>query len=379
MGGKNIYFQCLKKNIFDKFLNKKISELLDKKYSFVTSNCTSAIYLLLKSLNFKNKKIIIPSNICFDVFLSIIYSQNYPLVIDINNNLGFSLEDLKKELKKQKNISAIIFPYLYGNSENFNNILKLMKKNNILLIEDIAGSLGGRIGKKRFGTFSDYCVGSFGQGKIIDMKKGGFFATNNLQLYKKFIENNNKLKNYSSKSVLLYEKLNSIQNLILKNKNHKIIINPKILKKYFNGIIHKRNFNKNFYIRLNKEIDNIDKINTLRNKKAQKFSKLLKFKDFRSVNHLKGSVYWRKNFLIKKNSSNLISYLNKKGIYARKYYPPLNLIFPFLKKKFINCQKNYSKIVNFWVGEETKIKDIYKIKKLIKNYYNVNKTSFTPS
>ena len=114
-------------------MNKKISNLLEKKYSVITSNCTSAVYLLMKSLNFKNKKIIIPSNICFDVLLSIIYSQNYPVVIDINKNLGFSITDLKKEIRKQKNISAIIFPYLYGNAENFKSVLKLVrKKKNII-------------------------------------------------------------------------------------------------------------------------------------------------------------------------------------------------------------------------------------------------------
>lgn len=353
-------------------LNKKISNLLKKKYSVITSNCTSAIYLLLKSLNFKNKKIIIPSNICFEVFLSVIYSQNYPVVIDINNNLGFSIPDLKKEIKKQKNISAIIFPYLYGNEDNFKSILNLARNKKILLIEDIAGSLGGQIGKKRFGTFSDYCVGSFGQGKIIDMKKGGFFATNNHMIYKKFIEHNKNLDFYSSKSNLLHNRLNSKIKSVLVNNNNKNIISFKMLQRFFSGIIYKRNFSKSFYTKLNKKINDIDKINKSRNAKALKFSKLFKFKNFRSIDHSKGSVYWRKNFILKKNSSNLLVFLNKNGVYARRYYPPLNKIFPFIKTKSKNCNKIYNKIINFWVGEETKLRDILKIKQLIQNYYNAN-------
>ena len=142
-----------------------------------------------------------------------------------------------------------------------------------------------------------------------------------------------------------------------------------MLKKYFFGIIYKRKFNYSFHKKLNKEITNIDKNNNLRNRRAQKFSKLLKFKNFRSINHKKGSVYWRKNFIIKKNSEDLISYLNNEGVYARKYYPPLNLIFPFIRKKFKNCEKNYKKIINFWVGNETKLKDILKIKMIIQSYY----------
>ena len=59
--------------------------------------------------------------------LSIIFSGNHPVIIDINNNLGFSLSDLKKEIKKQK-IAALIFPYLYGNSDNIKSIIKMIKK-----------------------------------------------------------------------------------------------------------------------------------------------------------------------------------------------------------------------------------------------------------
>ena len=67
---------------------------------------------------------------------------------------------------------------MYGNSNNFKDIFNLSKSNNIILIEDIAGSFGGKIKKKYFGSFADFTVGSFGQGKIIDMGGGGFLALN---------------------------------------------------------------------------------------------------------------------------------------------------------------------------------------------------------
>jgi dTDP-4-amino-4,6-dideoxygalactose transaminase len=360
-------------------LNTKISKLLNKKYSFITSNCSSAIFLLLKSLNFKSKKILIPGNVCFDVMLSIIYSQNIPVVVDTNKNLGFSLIDLKKEIKKQKNISAIIFPYVYGNSENFKSVSNLIKKKNILLIEDIAGSFGGKIGNKRFGMFSDFCVGSFGQGKIIDMGKGGFFATNNKEVFEKFISKYKQLKIYSPRTSSLYNKLNLIIDSTLKSKTKKNSINFKKLKKYFSAIIYRRKFNNDYNLKLNKQISNIDKINKLRNLKAEKFTETIKFKSFKSITHRNGSVYWRKNFLLNHDSSKLILFLNKKGIYARKYYPPLNLIFLSVKKKLRNCEKTYSQIINFWVGEETNLKDILKIKHSIQNYYNACKTTTASS
>ena len=48
-------------------------------------------------------------------------------------------------MEYEENIKVIIFPYLYGNSDNFKSVSKLAKKNQIIHIEDIAGSLGGKI------------------------------------------------------------------------------------------------------------------------------------------------------------------------------------------------------------------------------------------
>ena len=47
-----------------KLVCEKIGDLTEKKHVLFTSNCSTAIYLLLKSLNFKKKKIIVPVNIC---------------------------------------------------------------------------------------------------------------------------------------------------------------------------------------------------------------------------------------------------------------------------------------------------------------------------
>ena len=127
-----------------RLVNNKIKKITDHNHIVFTSNCTTAIFLLLKALKFKKKKIIIPVNICFDVILSIFYSGNIPLIIDTNKNLGLSYSDLKKKINNSINIGAIIFPYLYGNSDNFLKVYEYIKNKKILLIEDIAGAFGGK-------------------------------------------------------------------------------------------------------------------------------------------------------------------------------------------------------------------------------------------
>ena len=370
---KNIYFQSLKRNIHNKLTLNIIKKITKKKNVVFTSNCTTALFLLLKSLGFKNKKIIIPGNICFDVALSIIYSGNVPVIIDTNDHLGYNINDFKLNIKNNKNLGAIIFPHLFGNSDNFKDLLLIAQKKNITLIEDIAGSLGGKIGVEYFGSFADFTVGSFGQGKIIDMGGGGFVASNNVDIYNKIKSSYDSLEGYSAINKKLYIKINHTQDEIINKRIKKIIFNKKNLQKFFKAFIYNKQFSKKYFKKLTSQILKIDKINAKRNKKADYLEKNLNFKNFLSITHKKGSVYMRKNFLIKNlDSSNVINYLNSKNIYARKYYPPLNYIFPFFKQKLRNYEKNYKKLINFWVGDETNFKEIKQIKKILERKYHVN-------
>tara|TARA_B110000503_G_C7164185_1_gene421135 strand:+ start:1813 stop:2880 length:1068 start_codon:yes stop_codon:yes gene_type:complete len=351
----------------------KIKKITKKNNVLFTSNCTTALYLLFKSLNFKNRHIVIPGNICFDVILSIVFSGNIPIIIDTNDQLGFDIIDLKLNLKKIKNIGAIIFPYLHGNSDNFKDVLKLSKKNNLVLIEDIAGSFGGKIGNKYFGSFANFTVGSFGQGKIIDMNGGGFLATKDVSIFNDIKLKYTSLEKYNHVNKVLYFEINKIQNEIINKKKNKTIFNKKSLQQFFKAFIYNKKFNKQYFKKLNSLISQIDKINTTRNKKADYFEKIFNFRNFLPIKHKKGSVYWRKNFLVKNiDSFKVIKYLNKENIYARKYYPPLNYIFPFLRKKLVNYENYYKQLINFWVGEESNFKEIIQIKEIIEKKYNVN-------
>lgn len=346
----------------------KIKIITKKKYALFTANCSTALYLVLKSLNFKKKKIIIPCNICFDVVLSIIFSGNIPVLVDTDKKLGFNLFDLKKNLKK-KDVCIIIFPYLYGNSNNFKDIFNLSKSNNIILIEDIAGSFGGKIKKKYFGSFADFTVGSFGQGKIIDMGGGGFLALNSKKIYNNVLNNYNLLDQFKSNYQKLYFQINNLQKKILDKKIKKKILSKNNLNKYFNAFIYKKKFTNNYFIKLRYLISKIDRINSKRNYKADFYDKVIDFKNFKPINHVKGSVYFRKNFLVNNlDTIKIIKYLNFKNIYARKYYPPLNYIFPFFKKNLTNYESLYKKLINFWVGDEINTRHIIEIKKILKKY-----------
>jgi hypothetical protein len=88
-----------------------LETLLKKKYCFLTSNCSTAIYILLKSLGLKKKVIIIPANICYDVVLSILFSGNIPYPLDIDKDLNLSL--FEEEANDKKEVFLFLtFPHM---------------------------------------------------------------------------------------------------------------------------------------------------------------------------------------------------------------------------------------------------------------------------
>ena len=70
-----------------KNINKIIGNIFEKEYVLFTRNATTAIWLILKSLEIYNKKIIVPNNICFSVICSIYLSNNS----DVWYNVDFDI------------------------------------------------------------------------------------------------------------------------------------------------------------------------------------------------------------------------------------------------------------------------------------------------
>ena len=349
-----------------------LEALLKKKYCFLTSNCSTAIYILLKSLRLKKKVIIIPANICYDVVLSILFSGNIPYPLDIDKNLNLSFKELKKNQQRLKNIGAVILPLMYGNIPELIKIKRLCEKKNIHLIEDVAPALGATINKYYAGSFTDYSVCSFGQGKIIDRGAGGSLNINSRNLYIKAKDQYSKLYKSNSKSEFLYKSLNNLYNSIINKEKSKYFLAKNRIFKFKQAIINKKKFSSTFLNKINSDVKKINIINKARNEKAKLFKKNLISKYLISIDHKKSSVYWRKNFFVKNSRDKLIKFLISNNIYARKYYPSLNNVFPFIKKKYSLAENNEKKIINFWVGKESNLKNIKETAYLIKKFYREN-------
>ena len=170
------YYYCEK-------LEKEFASFHKRKFALLTPNCTSAIHLFLHSLNLKSTDEVIAPECTWIASISPVYQTKAKLILsDINReNFCISIDDLKKKITK--NTRVVISVNLYGNMANYKELEKICKKNNILLLEDAAESLGSTYYKKKSGSFGSASVFSFHRTKTMTTGEGGILLLDNKKIY----------------------------------------------------------------------------------------------------------------------------------------------------------------------------------------------------
>ena len=184
----------VKKKITMSELTKKFEKQFAKhvgaRYALMVNSGSSANLLALFALINPSKKnplkpgdeCIIPS-LCWSTSLwPIVQSGLKPKFVDIDiNTLNLSIEKIKKKITKKT--KAIMAVHVLGNSTNMSELLKVIKKKKLYLIEDTCESLGSRYKKKYLGTFGDFGTYSFYYSHQITSGEGGMIVCNDKKNY----------------------------------------------------------------------------------------------------------------------------------------------------------------------------------------------------
>lgn len=157
-------------------LERNIKGFIGRKYSHAVPNGTIAIYLALLASDIgKGKKVGVPNLTMIATINAIIWAGAEPVLIDVDENLCLSYE----QLKEVADIDALIFVPLNGRTGDGEKIEELCVEKNILLIEDSAHALGSNYKTKKCGSLGDLSILSFTPHKIITMGQGGMILTDN--------------------------------------------------------------------------------------------------------------------------------------------------------------------------------------------------------
>lgn len=156
---------------------KELEIYLEKKYqgkAILLYKGREAIKLALKILNLPEKsKVGITGFTCYAVYQAIKEAGLKPINLDIDESLNFSSD-------KIRDVKVLIIQNTLGNPCNIEKISRVCKEKNIILIEDLAHSIGTLYkNKKEAGTIGDFTTLSFSQDKAVDAVSGGALIVRN--------------------------------------------------------------------------------------------------------------------------------------------------------------------------------------------------------
>ena len=180
-------------------LEKMVANYVGVKHAVALASGTSAIHLAVKLASLKayntmtgtgdgkggslyGKKVFC-SDMTFDATVNpVVYEGGTPIFIDTNKeDWNMEPKALKKAIEMYPEVRILVIAHLYGVPANMEEIIKICKEHNILIVEDAAEALGAYCyidgQKKMAGALGDYNAISFNGNKIVTGSSGGMFLT----------------------------------------------------------------------------------------------------------------------------------------------------------------------------------------------------------
>lgn len=167
-------------------LENKFKEYFGVKYAISFSSGRVGLYAILKSLHEPqvDLEVIIQAYTTIAIPNALKWAGFKPIYADIDENT-YNIDPDKIEAKITPKTKAIIVQHTFGIPAQIDKIAEIVKKYNLILIEDCAHSLGAEFNGKKTGTFGDAAFFSFGRDKIISSTSGGMVIASGDKLAEK--------------------------------------------------------------------------------------------------------------------------------------------------------------------------------------------------
>ena len=160
------------------------SKWLGTKRSVMVNSGTSGNYIsiaIVKELLGIGEVIVPPLGWVSDIS-SVTQLGMTPVFVDISmDNLSITSENIKNAITDKT--KAIVLVHCLGFNAINEEIIKIAKEKNILLIEDCCEAHGATFNGQKVGTFGDISIFSFYFGHHITTVEGGMISTNNEKIY----------------------------------------------------------------------------------------------------------------------------------------------------------------------------------------------------
>ena len=197
---KNEYREAIKSLLSEWLIFGKDSNLfemafpkhLGMKFGCLTNSGSSANLLMMAATKSKKgfdlpegSKIITPV-VGFPTTINPIIQLGFkPVFVDVTlPDLNLDLNQVEELVKNDPEIRAITFAHVLGNPPDMDRLMKIVRENHLIFLEDSCDALGSTYRGKKLGSFGDISTCSFFPAHHMTMGEGGFVATNNKKIRK---------------------------------------------------------------------------------------------------------------------------------------------------------------------------------------------------
>jgi len=174
MGNKSIQFE------------RRFPKLFDKSRGILTNSGSSSNLLMMTALTSKRSynlpkgtKVLMPIA-GFPTTLNPTLQVGFqPVFVDIElDTLNLDLNKVEEVLSRERDIKVITFAHVLGNPPDMNRLMEIVKKYDLVLLEDCCDALGSTYDDRPLGGFGEMASCSFYPAHHMTMGEGGFVACN---------------------------------------------------------------------------------------------------------------------------------------------------------------------------------------------------------
>jgi len=163
-------------------LEQEFAKYCGVNHALATSSGTSALLLPLMAMGAQpGDEVIVPAYTFVSSYTAIIFSGFTPVLAEIDDSLNIDPKDIRKKIT-DKTI-AIMPIHMLGNPCNMDEIMKISKENELVVIEDCCQAAGASYKGQKLGSIGHVGGFSFNIFKVITAGDGGLITTSDTELY----------------------------------------------------------------------------------------------------------------------------------------------------------------------------------------------------
>ncbi len=163
---------------------EECAAMAQRKFAVAVNSGTTALEILLRAYNVRDKVVIAPANTNYATVAAIIFAGGIPKLVD--SGLYTPLNQLKRLVFKTRNVAGVIVVHIGGYiSSEIAEIADFCRSRKIFLLEDAAHAHGASLNGVMAGSFGDSAAFSFFPTKVVTSGEGGVIVTDSETIQRK--------------------------------------------------------------------------------------------------------------------------------------------------------------------------------------------------